>query len=78
MENQQGLLIYGKVQQLKDQQHSLDKEAKVVSAFCNISAASLTNINEDVECDCLISGDDPKQMHSVMELAEKISGVKCN
>lgn len=54
----------------------LDKEARVVSAFCNISAASLTNIKSDVECDCLISGDDPKANASVMELAEKIPGVR--
>ena len=37
----------------------LGKEARVVSAFCNISAASLINIAENVECDCLVSGDDP-------------------
>lgn len=54
----------------------LGKEARVVSSFCNISAASLTNIDEDVECDCLISGDDPEAKAPVMELAEKISGVK--
>ena len=54
----------------------LDKEARVVSAFCNISAASLTNILEDVECDCLVSGDDPNANAQVMELAEKIPGVK--
>ena len=76
MENQQGSLICGKDQQLKDPQHSLGKEARVVSAFCNISAASLTNIDEDVECDCLISGDDPDAKAPVMELAEKIPGVK--
>ena len=54
----------------------LGKEARVVSSFCNISAASLTNIDEDVECDCLISGDDREAKEPVMELAEKISGVK--
>ena len=54
----------------------LGKEARVVSAFSNISAASLTNINHSVECDCLISGDDPEANKPVMELAEKISGVR--
>ncbi len=54
----------------------LGKEAMVVSAFCNISAASLTNIEENVECDCLVSGDDPDANAPVMELAEKIPGVK--
>lgn len=53
----------------------LGEKANVVSAFCNISASSLTDINEDVECDCLISGDDPEANKIVMELAEKISGI---
>jgi len=53
-----------------------DKNVKVVSAFNNVSAASLTNIPEDVQCDCLISGDDPEAKKAVMELAEKIPGVK--
>ncbi len=54
----------------------LGKEARVVSAFSNISAASLTNIDHSVECDCLISGDDPEANKPVMELAEKIPGVR--
>ena len=53
-----------------------DKNVRVVSAFNNVSAASLTNIPEDVQCDCLISGDDPEAKKAVMELAEKIPGVK--
>lgn len=53
-----------------------DKNVKVVSAFNNISAASLLNITEDVECDCLISGDDAEAKKEVMTLAEKIPGVK--
>ena len=32
-----------------------DKNTVVVSAFNNVSSASLTNIKEDVKCDCLIS-----------------------
>ncbi len=54
----------------------LGEKAIVVSAFCNISASSLTSIKENVECDCLISGDDHDANLTVMELAEKISGVK--
>jgi NADPH-dependent F420 reductase len=54
----------------------LGENVRVVSAFCNLSAASLTNINEDVQCDCLISGDDIQAKATVMELAEKISGVR--
>jgi 8-hydroxy-5-deazaflavin:NADPH oxidoreductase len=53
-----------------------NKNVTVVSAFNNISAASLTNIEEDVECDCLISGDNQEAKIEVMTLAEKISGVR--
>jgi len=53
-----------------------DKNVKVISAFNNISAASLLNITEDVECDCLVSGDDAESKKEVMALAEKIPGVK--
>ena len=74
--NQPDSLIYGKAQQLKDSAAFLGKDVRVVSAFCNLSAASLTNINEDVNCDCLISGDDSQANAIIMELAEKISGVK--
>ena len=54
----------------------LGPKSKVISAFCNISAASLINIENPVECDCLISGDDSEAKVSVTELAEKITGVK--
>lgn len=53
-----------------------DKDVIVISAFNNISAASLTNIEEDVDCDCLVSGDDRKAKSVVMQLAEKIPGVR--
>jgi NADPH-dependent F420 reductase len=53
-----------------------DKNVRVISAFNNISAASLTNIENDVQCDCLISGDDLEAKKEAMHLAEKISGVK--
>lgn len=53
-----------------------NKNVTVVSAFNNISAASLTNIEEDVECDCLISGDNQEAKIEVMTLAEKIPGVR--
>lgn len=53
-----------------------DEDVKVVSAFNNISAASLTNIDSEVDCDCLISGEDEEAKKLVMELAEKIPGVR--
>jgi NADPH-dependent F420 reductase len=53
-----------------------DKDVKVVSAFNNISAASLLNVNTDVECDTLVSGDDLQAKKEVMALAERIPGVR--
>lgn len=53
-----------------------DETVRVVSAFNNISAASLTNIENDIDCDCLVSGDDVEAKKVAMELAEKIPGVR--
>jgi NADPH-dependent F420 reductase len=50
--------------------------AKVVSAFNNISAASLLNIKNDVDCDCLVSSDSEEARKEVMALAEKIPNVR--
>lgn len=52
------------------------KDVILVSAFNNISASSLTNIDSEVDCDCLISGDDEESKIAVAELAEKIPGVR--
>jgi 8-hydroxy-5-deazaflavin:NADPH oxidoreductase len=53
-----------------------NKNVIVISAFNNISAASLTNIEENVDCDCLVSGEDEQAKLVVIDLAEKISGVR--
>ena len=53
-----------------------DEKPIVISAFNNISAASLTNIEADVDCDCLISGDNNNAKAEVIQLAEKIPGVR--
>jgi 8-hydroxy-5-deazaflavin:NADPH oxidoreductase len=53
-----------------------EKDVTVVSAFNNISAASLTNLDSEVDCDCLISGDSEEAKLVVMKLAEKIPGVR--
>lgn len=50
---------------------------KVVSAFNNISNSHLENIPEPIDCDCLVSGDDNDAKKVVMELIEKIPGVRC-
>ncbi|BDH79512.1 MAG TPA: NADPH-dependent F420 reductase [Methanothermobacter sp.] len=52
------------------------KDTTVVSAFNNISAHSLLKFKEDVECDCLITSDDEKAKKLVIELAEKIPGIR--
>ncbi|WP_409199968.1 NADPH-dependent F420 reductase [Methanobrevibacter sp. DSM 116169] len=53
------------------------KNVKVVSAFNNISNSHLMNFNEDIDCDCLISGDDNESKKIAAELIEKIPGVRC-
>jgi NADPH-dependent F420 reductase len=50
--------------------------AKVVSAFNNISAASLLSVKNDVDCDCLVSSDNEEARKEVMALAEKIPNVR--
>ncbi|MBC7119483.1 MAG: NADPH-dependent F420 reductase [Methanobacteriaceae archaeon] len=52
------------------------EDVVVVSAFNNISAYSLLNFKEDVDCDCLITSDDEEAKKIVIELAEKIPGVR--
>lgn len=54
----------------------LSKNVKVVSAFNNVCAPSLLNVNENVECDILVSGDDAEAKKEVMALAEKIPGIR--
>ncbi|MEG3225346.1 MAG: NADPH-dependent F420 reductase [Methanobacteriales archaeon Met13] len=60
----------------RSQEFLKEKQVIVISAFNNISAASLTNAEKDVECDCLVSGDDIDAKKEVMALAEKIPGVR--
>ncbi|KQX17648.1 MULTISPECIES: NADPH-dependent F420 reductase [unclassified Sphingomonas] len=53
-------------------QHLLGEEVKVVSAFQNISAHHLTNLDEAIECDVLVCADDPAAADRVVALAEEI------
>ena len=50
--------------------------AKVICAFCNISNSHLSNIPEDIDCDCLIAGDDKESKEIAAELINKIPGVR--
>ena len=50
--------------------------AKVICAFCNISNSHLSNIPEEIDCDCLIAGDDKEAKEIAAELINKIPGVR--
>ncbi len=50
-------------------------DAKVVAGFNNISNSLLENIPEDIDCDCLIAGNNNEAKKTVKELIEKLPGV---
>ena len=50
--------------------------AKVICAFCNISNSHLGNIPAEIDCDCLIAGDDKQSKEVAAELINKIPGIK--
>ena len=50
--------------------------AKVICAFCNISNSHLANIPAEIDCDCLIAGDDKESKEVAAELINKIPGIK--
>ena len=50
--------------------------AKVICAFCNISNSHLANIPEDIDCDCLIAGDDSEAKEVASEIINKIPGIR--
>ena len=50
--------------------------AKVICAFCNISKSHLSNIPEEIDCDCLIAGDDKEAKEVAAEIIDKIPGIK--
>ena len=52
------------------------KTVWVICAFCNISNSHLANIPEEIDCDCLIAGDDVEAKQTASEIINKISGVK--
>ena len=50
--------------------------AKVICAFCNISNSHLANIPEEIDCDCLIAGDDKQAKETAAEIIDQIPGVR--
>ncbi len=50
--------------------------AKVICAFCNISNSHLSNIPEEIDCDCLIAGDDKEAKEVAAEIINKIPGIQ--
>jgi 8-hydroxy-5-deazaflavin:NADPH oxidoreductase len=49
---------------------------RVVSAFHALSAEMLAHLDQSVDCDALLCGDDAKAKSAVAELAETIPGVR--
>ncbi|GBF36165.1 conserved hypothetical protein [Methanofervidicoccus abyssi] len=52
------------------------KDSKVVSAFQNVSAKVLECIDEPVDCDILICGDNEEAKRKVIEVVNSIEGCK--
>ncbi len=52
------------------------KESKVVGAFHNVSAEDLLIPNKMMDCDVIICSNDQNSTNKVIELAEKISGLR--
>ena len=53
-------------------QSVLGEGVRVVSAFQNVSAAHLKNMDELIDCDVLVTGDDPAARSEVVTLAEAL------
>ena len=58
------------------QAQSLLPESKLVGAFQNVSAEDLLIPDKVVDCDVVVCSDDTEAKKLVMELAEKIKGVR--
>lgn len=51
-------------------QRMLGEQTKVVSAFQNVSAHKLKNLDYDIDCDVLVACDDPEARQVAIKLAE--------
>lgn len=52
------------------------EDVKVIAAFNNLSNSLLLNVPEEIDCDCIIAGDDEKSKEIATELIEKIPGIR--
>ncbi|MEM2910664.1 MAG: NADPH-dependent F420 reductase [Nitrososphaerota archaeon] len=52
------------------------KDSKVVAAFHNVSAEALSDLKKSVECDVIVCSDHEDAKQLVMQLAQKIDGVR--
>lgn len=52
------------------------EEVPVVGAFQNLAAGALTDLDNDLEYDVVVTGDDPDARETVQNLAEEIEGIR--
>ena len=57
-------------------QNVLGPDVRVVAAFQNVGAAHLNSLDEPVECDVLMCGDDAEAKENVARLVEAIPGMR--
>ena len=55
---------------VKGTQNYLGEDVRVVSAFQNVAASHLADLDHDIDCDVLVCGNDPKARDTVIALAE--------
>ncbi len=55
----------------KTVQKTLGPEVRVVSAFQNIAATHLADLEHDIDCDVLVCGNDPEARGKIIELAQQ-------
>jgi len=59
-----------------EEAQSLLPQANVIAAFQNLSAETLNDLNEKMDCDVVVCGDREEAKLRVMELVGKIEGLK--
>lgn len=59
-----------------EEARALVPDARLVSAFHNLSATKLMDVDADLACDVVVCGDDADAKRTVMALAETMQGVR--